>query len=229
MFNVECWELLIHHDVPSVAGERPLQHHLSCRLHHQRQIDTEGDHRIFFKNLSDTLTVTFSNKELGHGKSRNDSHRQCPLLEFLYLWKSKILKSNYNWIIQNTSIQYCSSIFLIWICSSTEIKGTVDLNGGLQAHPIYCIKLEAREVFFLNFNDTILREEHKTIYCGLRISKMTLTNQSDLPVFQSPESQYKNSYQCRLTTSQKLTFRGLKNARMSLWLDKTIPEILKPL
>jgi hypothetical protein len=50
--------------VPSVAGERPLQHHLPCRVHHQRQIDTEGHHRIFFKKLTDTITVTSSYKEL---------------------------------------------------------------------------------------------------------------------------------------------------------------------
>ncbi len=36
------------------------------------------------------------------------------------------------------------------------------------------------------FNDTISREEHKTILSGLRISKMTLSNQIYLPGFFSP-------------------------------------------
>jgi hypothetical protein len=30
-------------------------------------------------------------------------------------------------------------------------------------------KLEARKGFFLNFNDTTSREEHKTIYKGFRV------------------------------------------------------------
>jgi hypothetical protein len=39
------------------------------------------------------------------------------------------------------------------------------------------------------FNDTISREEHKTIYSGLRISEMTFSNQSHFPQFiVSPES-----------------------------------------
>jgi hypothetical protein len=39
------------------------------------------------------------------------------------------------------------------------------------------------------FDDTFSREEHKTIYSGLRISKMTLSNQSHFPrFFVSPES-----------------------------------------
>jgi hypothetical protein len=35
-------------------------------------------------------------------------------------------------------------------------------------------------------SDKVSREEHKTIYNGLRISGMTLSNQSDLPAFFSP-------------------------------------------
>jgi hypothetical protein len=35
------------------------------------------------------------------------------------------------------------------------------------------------------FNDTISREEHKTIYSGLRITGMALSNQSDLMQFWS--------------------------------------------
>jgi hypothetical protein len=45
--------------------------------------------------------------------------------------------------------------------------------------------MEADKLIF-NFNDKISREEHKTIYSGLRISGMALSNQSDLPVFFSP-------------------------------------------
>jgi len=36
------------------------------------------------------------------------------------------------------------------------------------------------------FNDTISREENKTIFSGLRISEMTLSNQSHFPRFFSP-------------------------------------------
>ncbi len=71
---------------------------------------------------------------------------------------------------------------------------------GARTHSIRCKILEARQVFSKNFNDTISREQHKTIFSGLRISKMTLSNQSHF--FQSPESQFKNSYQFRLRTSQ---------------------------
>jgi hypothetical protein len=34
-------------------------------------------------------------------------------------------------------------------------------------------------VFFFNFNDIISKEDHKTIYSGLRIAGMALSNQSD--------------------------------------------------
>ncbi len=40
--------------------------------------------------------------------------------------------------------------------------------------------------FFKNINDTISREENKTIYSGLRITGMALPNQSKLPAFFSP-------------------------------------------
>ncbi len=40
--------------------------------------------------------------------------------------------------------------------------------------------------FFICFNHKASREEHKTIYSGLRISGMALSNQSDLPVCFSP-------------------------------------------
>ncbi len=38
------------------------------------------------------------------------------------------------------------------------------------------------------FIDKVSREEHKTIYSGLRISGMALFNQSDLPAFFSPRT-----------------------------------------
>ncbi len=51
------------------------------------------------------------------------------------------------------------------------------------------VKLEVRQFFSKLFNDTISREEHKTINSGLRISEMTLSNQSHFPrFFVSPES-----------------------------------------
>ncbi len=56
--------------MPSVAGERPLQHHLSCGVHHQRQIDTEGDHRIIFLKLTDRITVTSSYEELDKARQK---------------------------------------------------------------------------------------------------------------------------------------------------------------
>jgi len=42
------------------------------------------------------------------------------------------------------------------------------------------------KVFFFNFNDTISREEHKTIYSGFRIIGMSMSNQSELPAFCNP-------------------------------------------
>jgi hypothetical protein len=39
---------------------------------------------------------------------------------------------------------------------------------------LICYKiLEAQQVFKLNFNDTISREEHKTVFSCVRISEMT--------------------------------------------------------
>jgi len=38
-------------------------------------------------------------------------------------------------------------------------------------------------MFFKKFNDKVSWEEHKTIYSGLWISGMALSNQSDLPAF----------------------------------------------
>jgi hypothetical protein len=43
--------------------------------------------------------------------------------------------------------------------------------------------LGAWQVFFWNFNDTISREDYKTIYSGLSITGMAFSNQSELPAF----------------------------------------------
>ncbi len=40
-------------------------------------------------------------------------------------------------------------------------------------------KLDVRQSFFLHFNDSTAREEHKIIYNGLRITEMDLSNQND--------------------------------------------------
>jgi hypothetical protein len=67
---------------------------------------------------------------------------------------------------------------------------------------------------------TVLREEHKTIYCGLRISGMALSNQSELPAFFGPRQvNLKISHSIlpnptipdddlpRMAKSQKMTYR----------------------
>jgi hypothetical protein len=43
--------------------------------------------------------------------------------------------------------------------------------------------MEARQFFFLNYEETPSLEEHKTIFSGLRIWKMALSNQIDSPPF----------------------------------------------
>ncbi len=58
-------------------------------------------------------------------------------------------------------------------------------------NPLYK-KLEARQVFVLNLNDKVSQEEHKTIYSGLRISGMALSDQSDLLAFSVPGKSIKN-------------------------------------
>jgi hypothetical protein len=48
---------------------------------------------------------------------------------------------------------------------------------------IHAGKLEARQFFFMNFKGTPSEEEQKTIFSGLKICKMALSNQSDFPAF----------------------------------------------
>jgi hypothetical protein len=54
-------------------------------------------------------------------------------------------------------------------------------------------KLEARSFFFLNFKGTPSQEEHKTIFSGLTICKMALSDQSDFPaIFRLRKMTYRN-------------------------------------
>jgi hypothetical protein len=43
--------------------------------------------------------------------------------------------------------------------------------------------MEARPFFFLNFKGTPSQEEQKTIFSGLKICKMALSDQIDFPAF----------------------------------------------
>jgi hypothetical protein len=47
---------------------------------------------------------------------------------------------------------------------------------------IITAKLEARQIFTLNFKGTQSRAEHKTIFGGLKITNVVLSGQSDAPV-----------------------------------------------
>jgi hypothetical protein len=53
----------------------------------------------------------------------------------------------------------------------------------LQTQIICAGQLEARPFFFFNFKGTPSKEEHKTIFSGLKICKMALFNQIDSPAF----------------------------------------------
>ncbi len=61
------------------------------------------------------------------------------------------------------------------------------------AQIIHAGKLEARPFFFLNFKRTPSQEEHKTIFSGLTICKMALSDQSDFPaIFRLHKMTYRN-------------------------------------
>ncbi len=75
---------------------------------------------------------------------------------------------------------------------------------------------------------TISREEHKTIYCGLRITGMTLSKQSELQAFFSPRQvNLKISHQIlpnptipeddlpRMAESRKMTYRDWPKSRLT--------------
>jgi hypothetical protein len=55
-------------------------------------------------------------------------------------------------------------------------------SGQYYAQIIRAGKLEARPFFFSNFKGTPSQKEHKTIFSGLKISKMALSGQSDVTV-----------------------------------------------
>ncbi len=66
-------------------------------------------------------------------------------------------------------------------------------RGRYYAQIIPAGKLEALPFFFLNFKGTPSQEEHKTIFSGLRICKMTLSDQSDVPaIFCRRKMTYRN-------------------------------------
>ncbi len=84
------------------------------------------------------------------------------------------------------------------------------LEGGREyTHSIPAVELEARQVFKIFFNDTVSREEHKTIFSGLRISEMTFSYQSHFPgFFLSPESHLIGFF---------------KSYKMALWIENKGP------
>jgi hypothetical protein len=65
-----------------------------------------------------------------------------------------------------------------------KVKGIVQriLSGvNTMLKIIRASKLEARLVFFLNFKGSPSQEEQKTIFSGLTICKMALSDQTDFP------------------------------------------------
>ncbi len=56
-------------------------------------------------------------------------------------------------------------------------------RGHYYAQIIRAGKLEAHPFFFSNFKETPSQNEHKTIFSGLKISKMALSGQSDAIAF----------------------------------------------
>jgi hypothetical protein len=65
--------------------------------------------------------------------------------------------------------------------------------GRYYAQIIRAGKLEARPFFFLNFKGTSSQEEHKTIFSGITICTMALSDQSDFPaIFRLRKMTYQN-------------------------------------
>jgi hypothetical protein len=76
--------------------------------------------------------------------------------------------------------------------SKIALKGSVQ-RILTEAQIIRLGKLEARQVFFLNFKGTPSQEEHNTIFSGLTICKMALSDQSDFPsIFRLRKLTYRN-------------------------------------
>jgi hypothetical protein len=76
-----------------------------------------------------------------------------------------------------------------------QLKGIVQriLRGRYYAQIIHAGKLEARPFFFLNFKGTPSQEEQKTIFSGLTICRMALSDQSDFPaIFHLHKMTYRN-------------------------------------
>jgi hypothetical protein len=75
------------------------------------------------------------------------------------------------------------------------------LSSKYSAQIICAGSLEARPIFFLKFKGTPSQEEHKTIFSGLKICKMALSNQIDFPGFcPSPEDDSPEFHQFRNMT-----------------------------
>jgi hypothetical protein len=73
-----------------------------------------------------------------------------------------------------------------------SLKGIVQRDQ-YYAQIIRAGKLEARPFFFLNFKETPSKEEHKTIFSGLKICKMALSDLSDFPaIFRLRKITYRN-------------------------------------
>ncbi len=66
-------------------------------------------------------------------------------------------------------------------------------RGRYYAQKIRAGKLEAGPFFFLNFKGTPSQEEQKTIFSGLTICKMALSDQSNFPaIFRLRKMTYQN-------------------------------------
>ncbi len=77
--------------------------------------------------------------------------------------------------------------------------------------------------FFKNFNNTVSREEHKTIHSGLRIPGMALSNQSELPAFFSPQ-QDNLKISTRILPNPTMTYREWPHPGRWLKQNGQIPE-----
>jgi hypothetical protein len=65
---------------------------------------------------------------------------------------------------------------------------------------IRTVKLEAQQIFIWNFKGTPSQEEHKTIFSGVKIYEITLSDQIDFPgIFQSLEDDFPEFHQFRNT------------------------------
>ncbi len=70
-------------------------------------------------------------------------------------------------------------------------------RGQYYAQIIRAGKMEACPFFFLNFKGTPSQEEQKTIFRGLRICKMALSDQSDFPAIFRMRNFINSTFRCR--------------------------------